>query len=208
LKNRIQGARERVDGFLFVGNHLALDLLHTRIIPDQAPVELLPDTAALEKWLMAVGLLTSAKGKGLVRRWRDSEEGRKFLKELRSFRERLRAVVIQHEAGGTISSRFLAELNRLLQEYPARITLSAKYGKLQREVRFEPSTPREVWAPIIAATADLLTEVEPSRVRKCESCIMHFYDISKKSSRRWCSMNICGNRVKFAAYKQRRRTAV
>jgi predicted RNA-binding Zn ribbon-like protein len=204
LKKEIQGAREKVDGFLFVGNHLALDLLNTRIIPDQAPVELLPDTAALEKWLMAAGLV-SAKGKGLVRRWRDSEEGRRFLKELRSFRERLRAAVIQQEAGATISARFLAELNRLLEEYPMRIAVSAKHGKLQREVRFEPSTPREVWAPIIAATADLLTEVESSRVRKCESCIMHFYDVSKKSSRRWCSMNICGNKVKVAAYQQRRR---
>jgi len=208
MKKESQGAKERVGGFLFVGNHLALDLLNTRIIPDQTSVELLPDTAALEKWLMAAGLVTSAKSKGLVRRWRDSEEARRFLKELRGFRERLRAAVIQHEAGATISDRFLAELNRLLVEYPTRIAVSAKGGKLQREARFEPSTPREVWAPIIAATADLLTEAEPSRVRKCESCIMHFYDVSKKSSRRWCSMNICGNRVKVAACKQRRRAGV
>jgi predicted RNA-binding Zn ribbon-like protein len=205
MKKEIRGAGERVDGFLFVGNHLALDLVNTRIIPDQTSVELLPDTVALEKWLMAAGLVTSAKGKGLVRRWRNSEEARRFLTELRSFRERLRATVIQHEAGAPISPRFLAELNRLLEAYPARMTLSAKDGKLQREMRFEPSTPREVWAPIIAATADLLTDVEPSRIRKCESCIMHFYDISKKSSRRWCSMNICGNRVKVAAYRQRQR---
>jgi predicted RNA-binding Zn ribbon-like protein len=205
MKTESQGASERVDGFLFLGNHLALDLLNTRIIPDQTPVELLPDMAALERWLMAAGLVTSAKGKGLVRRWRDSEEARRFLKELRSFRERLRAAVMQQEAGATISARFLAELNRLLEEYPMRISVFAKHGKLQREVRFEPSTTREVWAPIIAATADLLTEVQSSRVRKCESCIMHFYDISKKSSRRWCSMNICGNKVKVAAYQQRQR---
>jgi predicted RNA-binding Zn ribbon-like protein len=197
--------KEEVDGFLFLGNHLALDLLNTRIIPERDSVELLPDTVALEKWLLAAGLVTNTNGERLLRRWRDSAEAQNFLEELRKFRERLRAVVIQREAGEAVSARFLAELNRLLEKYPARIALSAAGGKLQREVLFEPSTPSEVWAPIAAATADLLTEVDPSRIRKCESCIMHFYDVSKKSSRRWCSMNICGNRVKVAAYRQRQR---
>jgi predicted RNA-binding Zn ribbon-like protein len=197
--------KEEVDGFLFLGNHLALDLLNTRIIPERDSVELLPDTVALEKWLIAAGLVTSTNGERLLRRWRDSAEAQSFLEELRKFRERLRAVVIQREAGEAVSARFLAELNRLLEKYPARIALSATGGKLRREVLFEPSTASEVWAPIAAATADLLTEVDPSRIRKCESCIMHFYDVSKKSSRRWCSMNICGNRVKVAAYRQRQR---
>ena len=205
MKNESPGASERVGEFLFVGNHLALDLLNTRIVPDQSSVELLPDTAALEKWLRAAGLVTSAKGKRLLRRWRDSVEAQRFLEELRKFRERLRAAVIQQEAGAPISARFLAELNRLLAQYPTRIALSATGRTLQRKIVFEPSTPLELWAPIAAATVDLLTEVDPSRVRKCESCIVHFYDVSKKSSRRWCSMNICGNRVKVAAYRQRRR---
>jgi len=33
-------------------------------------------------------------------------------------------------------------------------------------------------------------EVSPVRLRKCEACIAHFLDTSKKASRRWCSMNI------------------
>ena len=206
MKKEGQGAKkEEVDGFLFLGNHLALDLVNTRIIPERDSVELLPDKVALERWLLAAGLVTSTNGARLLRRWRDSAEAQSFLEELRRFRERLRAVVIQREAGEAVSARFLAELNRLLEKYPTRIALSAAGGMLQREVLFEPATPSEVWAPIAAATADLLTEVDPSRIRKCESCIMHFYDVSKKSSRRWCSMNICGNRVKVAAYRQRQR---
>ena len=35
------------------------------------------------------------------------------------------------------------------------------------------------------------------RLRKCEACIAHFLDTSKKASRRWCSMNICGNKIKL-----------
>jgi predicted RNA-binding Zn ribbon-like protein len=54
---------------------------------------------------------------------------------------------------------------------------------------------------------DLLAAVPRDRVRKCEheSCVLHFYDTSKKGSRRWCSMNLCGNKVKVAAYKERNR---
>ena len=42
-------------------------------------------------------------------------------------------------------------------------------------------------------------------MRKCESCVVHFLDTSKKGARRWCSMNICGNKVKVANYQQRKR---
>jgi predicted RNA-binding Zn ribbon-like protein len=49
-----------------------------------------------------------------------------------------------------------------------------------------------------AATAAL-------RVRKCDQCVLHFYDISKKGTRRWCSTQLCGNRQKVAAYAARRR---
>lgn len=55
--------------------------------------------------------------------------------------------------------------------------------------------------------ADLLTDPESSRIRKCESCVVHFFDTSKKGSRRWCSMNICGNKLKVAAYQRRKRAS-
>ena len=61
-------------------------------------------------------------------------------------------------------------------------------------------------APIVNAAADFLAESDFSRIRKCESCVVHFFDTSKKGSRRWCSMNICGNKLKVAAYQKRKRT--
>jgi predicted RNA-binding Zn ribbon-like protein len=60
---------------------------------------------------------------------------------------------------------------------------------------------------IAAASAALFTEVPASRVRKCETCVVHFHDVSKKGARRWCSMNLCGNKVKVAAYQSRKRKA-
>jgi predicted RNA-binding Zn ribbon-like protein len=76
-------------------------------------------------------------------------------------------------------------------------------------VFFDMRKPEDIWAPIVAATAELLSEAKLSRIRKCESesCIVPFYDTSQKGSRRWCSMNICGNKLKVAAYQRRRRLA-
>jgi len=98
-------------------------------------------------------------------------------------------------------------MNILLREYPQRINLGKHGSKVVLTALFEPRKPEDVWTPIVAATAELLSKVALSRIRKCESesCIVHFYDTSKKGSRRWCSMSICGNKLKVAAYQRRRR---
>ncbi len=46
-----------------------------------------------------------------------------------------------------------------------------------------------------------------SRLKACrkESCQWLFYDGSRNASSTWCSMSICGNRTKTAAYRQRRK---
>jgi len=201
--------KEWVDGFLFLANQLALDFLNTKPILDGEPRELLPDAAALERWLIASGMVTSRKDTALVRAWRDSRQGEAFVQKLITFRERLRAAVLRLEAGLMPGDAFLAEVNVLLKNYPQRANLSKQGSKVILNVFFDMRKPEDIWAPIVAATAELLSEVELSRIRKCESesCIVHFYDTSKKGSRRWCSMNICGNKLKVAAYQRRRRLA-
>lgn len=198
-----QEAKEWVDGFLFVGNRTILDFLNTKPELAAGPTELLTDARALEKWLIAAGIVSSARAKTLVRAWRDSAEAASFVKELTAFRERLRTAVLRIEDDSLPTDAFVAEVNSLLREYPAHTSLTKRDSKLVQETVFEPRKPTDLWAPIAVATADLLTEVEPSRIRQCESCITHFFDTSKKSSRRWCSMNICGNKLKVAAYQRR-----
>jgi predicted RNA-binding Zn ribbon-like protein len=201
-----QASEERIDGFLFVGNHPALDFLNTRPVLAEGPKELLPDAQALVRWLIASGVLRSQNGKALARKWSNTPRATAFLRELIAFRERLRAVVVRREAGASVSDAFISEVNLLLERHPSVIALQRKGEKLERKVVFEPEEPDEVWAPIAIAVAELLSDVPAVRVRKCDACIVHFLDTSKKGSRRWCSMNICGNKVKVAAYQQRNRT--
>jgi len=200
-----QEVNEWIDGFLFVANRPILDFLNTKPVLADRPTELLPDVRALERWLIAAGMVTSPRTKAIVRGWRYSSEAASFLEQLIAFRERLRAAVIRVESGASPTDAFLAELNSLLLKYPLRTSLHKRDGKIIRETVFKPRKPTDLWAPIIDGTVDLLAETEPSRIRKCESCVLHFFDTSKKGSRRWCSMSICGNKLKVAAYQRRKR---
>jgi predicted RNA-binding Zn ribbon-like protein len=202
-----QELTEWIDGFLFVANRPILDLLNTKPVLANGPTELLPDVRALERWLIASGTVSSVNDKAAVRGWRNSAEAEAFLKQLIAFRERFRDAVLRIETEMLPSDAFLSEVNSLLLQYPRHTSLSKRDGKLTRETFVEFRKPADLWAPIVDATADLLVEAESSRIRKCESCVVHFFDTSKKGSRRWCSMNICGNKLKVASYQRRKRAS-
>jgi predicted RNA-binding Zn ribbon-like protein len=201
-------SRDWRDGFLFVGNHLSLDFLNTRPVMDGNPVELLPDCASLARWLKAAGLLSPGDAKRLERSWCGQPAGAAMLGELREFRERLRKAVARVEAGAAPAPGFVGEVNRLLAAHPYIDEVVTTDAGLARGRRFDPQTPADVFAPVVESVASLLTLPDKSRVRKCGSCVLHFYDTSKKGTRRWCSMNLCGNRAKVAAYSRRKRAEI
>ena len=63
------------------------------------------------------------------------------------------------------------------------------------------------WAAVTSAMK-LLTEGDLARVKQCPGagdCGWLFYDTSRNRSRRWCSMEGCGSRVKMRRHYARRR---
>jgi predicted RNA-binding Zn ribbon-like protein len=46
------------------------------------------------------------------------------------------------------------------------------------------------------------------RLKACRNCRWAFFDESKNRSAHWCSMSLCGNRLKTRAYRRRQRAAV
>ena len=61
--------------------------------------------------------------------------------------------------------------------------------------------------PIATSAADLLVSANVAKVRECEAadCYWLFLDNSRNHSRRWCTMNACGNREKARRHYQRHR---
>ncbi len=60
-------------------------------------------------------------------------------------------------------------------------------------------------AAVARSAAEIIVEGEASRVRLCANhgCSLFFYDSSRTHKRRWCSMSLCGNRHKVAAFARR-----
>ncbi len=50
------------------------------------------------------------------------------------------------------------------------------------ELWFEPRQPEDLFAPLAHNTAALFANVDRSRVRKCDQCVLHFHDTSKKGT--------------------------
>jgi predicted RNA-binding Zn ribbon-like protein len=191
------------DGFLFLGDQLALDFLNTCPVQKEGAIELLSDFTAVLRWFHAAGLLNSGKTTNLIERWRDSKDARKFVGALRQFREKLRKDVLAWEHGEGIPASAVKELNGLMARYPMRERLQPKTSST--ELYFEPQKPEDFFAPLAHAGAALFASSDRTRVRKCAHCVLHFLDVSKKGNRRWCSMQLCGNRQKVAAYAARQR---
>jgi predicted RNA-binding Zn ribbon-like protein len=191
---------------LFVGNRLSLDFLNTDLLANGETVELLADAAAVARWMRHAELLTEQAAKKLEQAWKQNPHAHKGVVELRRFRDRLRAAIFAFEAGSVVPTDFLAELNFLLRTRPVYRAVEADgHGGYTQSLSFAPQMPDDLLGPIAQDTVMLLTGVVADRVRKCEGCVVHFLDVSKKGSRRWCSMSLCGNKVKVAAYQQRQR---
>jgi len=194
------------DGFLFVGNHLALDFLNTRPVQNGEPMELLSDFSALLRWFKAAGLLSSREVTNLQPQSGQSATAQRALDDIRQFREKLRKEILAWEAGADLRRATVDELNRVMAAHPMHSKLQATGNVHSLEPWFEPHQPEDLFAPLAQSVANLFAEADRNRVRKCGQCVLHFYDTSRKGTRRWCSMQLCGNRLKVAAYAARRRS--
>ncbi len=193
------------DGFLFVGNQLALDFLNTRPVQNGKPFELLPDFNALLRWFRAADLLNSEDVHTLQRQWGATAKAQQTTEAMRELRERLRNEMLAWERSGSVPHPTLNELNKLMAERPMLTRLGVKGKSCWTIQWFQLREPEDLFAPLAHSAATLFAKVDRKRVRKCARCVLHFYDTSKKGLRRWCSMQLCGNRLKVAAYAARRR---
>jgi predicted RNA-binding Zn ribbon-like protein len=59
-------------------------------------------------------------------------------------------------------------------------------------------------ARIVAVAFGAMLEGTWPRLKACRNCKWAFYDYSKNRAASWCSMQLCGNRLKTRAYRSRR----
>jgi predicted RNA-binding Zn ribbon-like protein len=67
-------------------------------------------------------------------------------------------------------------------------------------------SPREaILGPIVLSALSLLTGSDLTRIKRCpgDHCGWLFFDLTKNKRRRWCEMEVCGNRAKQKRRRQR-----
>jgi predicted RNA-binding Zn ribbon-like protein len=122
-------------------------------------------------------------------------------------REALHRVLVSLMRGRVPPAPDLAALNVELAVVRGQERLVPGPSGLQ----WEPAKPGSrldslLW-PVWRAAAALLTSGDASRLRQCggEGCGWIFLDRSRNRSRRWCTMEDCGNVSKVRRFRQRRR---
>jgi len=182
---------------LFLAGHPVLDFLNTRMRVDDTLVDLLRSDEDVLLWFKQAGLPTPTID--------DESKPLNLLRSARTLRESVRSL-IESRKGGRRGDPSL--LNKFLAAgcgYPQLAW--SKPNKLRIESVRRQESAESIFVPIAEATVDLVTTGDFDLVKRCEdqSCVRWFFDQTKSHRRRWCSMELCGNRHKVAAYRARRR---
>jgi predicted RNA-binding Zn ribbon-like protein len=56
---------------------------------------------------------------------------------------------------------------------------------------------------VLCVAAEAIRDGSWTRLKACRNCRWAFYDESRNRSAAWCSMQLCGNRLKTRAYRRR-----
>jgi predicted RNA-binding Zn ribbon-like protein len=190
-----------------VANHRCLDFVNTEIIEQGRRVNLLHDFADLVGWLQQAQLLGVAQAKEVFRRWGRTSKAADALAQALAFRRVLREMTEGIVRGEQPSTGALAKINAVLRDHAVHVGLVRTRQGFERVVSFQPREPIHLLGPVAEAASDLLCHGDLSLILKCKNprCILYFYDTTKNHARRWCSMTVCGNRMKVAAHYRRRR---
>lgn len=183
------------DPFLFLGDHPIMDLLNTVARPVEEIVDLWQSDTDVLLWLNRAGF---APGRDLP-----GYRPGALLSAAKKLRELVRALVKSKKDGKRLD---LAPLNAWMAEGRSFVQMHRhKDGSLTLERSYETKTPVQALIPLAEAAAEFLATADFDLVRHCEGegCVLWFYDRTKSHRRRWCSMEVCGNRHKVAAFRSR-----
>ncbi|GIF76324.1 CGNR zinc finger domain-containing protein [Asanoa siamensis] len=158
-----------------------LAILNSTPVIDGVPMDELADPAAARDWLVAHG------GRGT----------RRERQHVLAARSALQAVVRGEQPPTTLAP--LLDGVTLTPEVTAA------------GITWDTAVPadRELAVRSILAW-DTLAKEAPGRLRPCanDECRLYLIDRSRANTARWCSMAICGNRMKARRHYQRRRDTV
>lgn len=207
--------------FEFVGGQLALDFVNTASRRDVGPLhERLHSYGDLVEWAsLARALPDCTPGELNKAAAAHPRVAEKVLHEARELRESLYRIFRAFATGidtVTPPQEDMARLNEIFRRANMHRTLCCISPNAHRAPTFDwkwdeagAELDRVLW-PIALSAAELVTVGDPQRIKECggDNCNWLFLDASKNRSRRWCTMEDCGSKVKAKRhYHKQKETA-
>ena len=185
-----------------LGDRLCLDFANTVESPlGKHPEDFLHDYAALVRWSWHVGILADdATALLLTESTRQPEAAAAVFTQALALRATITALfraIAHDEVPGPVDLGHLRGGYHNLLSHTMLTPQADGYGWEWPAASM--ALDRPLW-PVAQSAITVLTTDDLSRVRQCpgaNDCGWLFYDTSKNRSRRWCSMEGCGSRVKM-----------
>jgi predicted RNA-binding Zn ribbon-like protein len=197
--------------FQLVAGHLALDFANTldfRYDPHRL-VDLLPTYECFLAFCRQSGVITAAQMRKLLCGVSEVDSQR-VLKGIIELREAAYFLVLSAVHSRSPDESHLRTLNRF--PFEARTVDEVVWHK-GSFVRSSPDVTKRPDGPlrqVVHAAVVLITSPDIDNVRECseKTCRRLFLDRSRNHSRRWCDMQLCGNRYKAKRFYARARSDV
>ncbi len=178
--------------FRFIANNLSLDFLNTVVMRDGRSYDMLKTSDDLARWFAAAEISVADKINNTV-----------FAKAL-SLRSAIRHSIDALGQGLIPNQDKIDIINTALKHRTQSHTLRITDQSIQLQTTVTHHSPLSALSNIAFSAAELLTNENPKRIKSCsnKSCVLVFHDTSKSGRRRWCSMDLCGNRAKASKHYQ------
>lgn len=204
-------AEQRPQEFHFdlSGGHLALDFANTlsrRDSPEKNR-EHLSTARDLISFARQTALLPSEQAAALTRNTEShSRVATQALREAIAFREAIFHTFLSLATDRPVFERDVQLIEKSAQDALRHRHIVGDGNNYRWRWDEELGLQRILW-PIAQSAAELLTSPDLKKVRECQAsdCFWLFLDNSRNRSRRWCSMDSCGNREKARRHYHRQR---
>jgi len=171
------------------------------------PEEEINDYGELLAWAAEKGIFPADEVRALTAEAaRRPDAAQAVLAHAIELREAIYRIVVAVITGEPVAEGDMAILNAVLVETMPRARLVAGANGFEWGWEEAPGALDAMLGPIARSAADLLTSDKLDRVGQCADeggCGWLFYDRSRNRSRRWCSMESCGNRAKARHHYER-----
>lgn len=176
---------------VFVCGHPVLDFVATLRARRSTRFEMLVTPDRLGAWYLESGLVDTVTPAA------DAD-----VREAITLREAVYRLVGNGLLGEDFDRQSLGLLNAVARQVPAT-------PQLTPAGRHTDATPAQALATVARQTVELLSGPDVRLLKECGNteCTRVYVDRSRGMRRQWCGMDSCGNKIKAAAYRARKKAS-